>query len=216
LAFPTTLTAKEELSAMTIYLYKKTHNKTGLNYLGKTTNSNPHKYKGSGDYWSKHIKKHGYDVTTIILKECKTNEEVKEWGLYYSELWNVVGSKDWANLKPEQGAGGGDGFSSTDATLNNLKRIAKGDHPFVGDRNPVYSRITEGTHNFQGDGSFQRNVALSRVKEGTHPLLGAKSNKARLENGTHPSQIKNTCEHCGATASLGMFKRWHGDNCRKK
>ena len=90
---------------MTIYLYKKTHNKTGLQYLGKTS-QNPHKYKGSGMHWCRHITKHGYDVTTEILRECSTNDEIKEWGIYYSELWDVVGSNDWANLKPESGAGG--------------------------------------------------------------------------------------------------------------
>lgn len=97
---------------MTIYLYKKTHNVTGLKYLGKTISNNPHKYKGSGDYWIPHIKKHGYDVTTEILKECSSKEELKYWGLYYSELWDIVndrdgnGNKIWANLKPESGDGG--------------------------------------------------------------------------------------------------------------
>ena len=91
---------------MTIYLYKKTHNITGLQYLGKTSNSNPHEYKGSGTIWIRHIKKHGYDVTTEILKECNDNEEVKQWGQYYSNLWNVVQDDLWANLKPEEGDGG--------------------------------------------------------------------------------------------------------------
>lgn len=97
---------------MSIYLYLKTHNVTGLKYLGKTTSHDPHKYKGSGEYWKNHIKTHGYDVTTIILKECQTNNEVKEWGLYYSSLWNIVdarndqGKKIWANFKPESGEGG--------------------------------------------------------------------------------------------------------------
>jgi predicted DNA binding protein len=50
-------------------------------------------------------KKHGYDVTTVILKECETNEEVKKWGLYYSKLWNIVENKSWANLIPESGEG---------------------------------------------------------------------------------------------------------------
>jgi hypothetical protein len=101
---------------MTIYLYKKTHNITGLNYLGKTANPNPYKYKGSGKYWLAHIQVHGYDVTTTILKECKTNDEVKYWGKYYSELWNVVDGKDlkgnkiWANLAPEEGTGGATQF----------------------------------------------------------------------------------------------------------
>jgi len=92
---------------MTIYLYVKAHRKTGLKYLGKTTRD-PHRYKGSGVYWKSHIKAHGYDVDTQILRECQTVQELKEWGLYYSNLWNVVESAEWANLKPEEG----NGFSS--------------------------------------------------------------------------------------------------------
>jgi hypothetical protein len=91
---------------MTIYLYKKTHNITGLKYLGKTINPNPHEYKGSGTVWIRHIKKHGYDVTTEILKECNDNSEIKYWGQHYSNLWNVVQDVTWANLKPEEGDGG--------------------------------------------------------------------------------------------------------------
>jgi hypothetical protein len=99
---------------MIIYLYVKTHNKTGLKYLGKTVSKNPHKYRGSGIYWSSHIKKHGYDVTTEILKECQSESELNYWGKYYSELWDIVKAKDengrkiWANLKPESGDGGFD------------------------------------------------------------------------------------------------------------
>jgi hypothetical protein len=91
---------------MTIYLYIKTHNITGLKYLGKTTNPNPHQYKGSGIIWMNHIKVHGYDVTTTILKECDSNDDIKYWGIYYSKLWNIVDDPAWANLKPEEGDGG--------------------------------------------------------------------------------------------------------------
>ena len=91
---------------MIIYIYVKTHLDTGLKYLGKTNNPNPHSYKGSGLRWIYHIKKHGYNVSTEILKECYTNEEVREWGLYFSNLLNVVESNDWANIKPESGNGG--------------------------------------------------------------------------------------------------------------
>jgi hypothetical protein len=90
---------------MSTYLYVKTHNKTGLKYLGKTI-QNPYKYKGSGIHWCRHLSKHGNDVTTEILKECQNNDEVKYWGQYYSDLWNVVDDTAWANLKPETGDGG--------------------------------------------------------------------------------------------------------------
>jgi hypothetical protein len=91
---------------MTIYyLYVKTHRKTGLKYLGQTT-SDPYKYLGSGKYWKLHLQKHGKDIHTEVLKECSTKDELKESGIYYSNLWNVVDSDDWANLRPESGDGG--------------------------------------------------------------------------------------------------------------
>jgi hypothetical protein len=92
---------------MTTYtLYKKTHRNTGLQYLG-FTKKDPYKYEGSGDRWLRHINKYGYNVDTEILFETTNKQEIKERGLYYSKLWDVVKSKEWANLKPEGGEGGG-------------------------------------------------------------------------------------------------------------
>lgn len=67
-----------------IYLYVKTHNVTGLKYLGKTKSKDPFRYRGSGKVWQRHIKKHGYDVTTEILFQSEDPEEIKQMGLYYS------------------------------------------------------------------------------------------------------------------------------------
>jgi hypothetical protein len=89
-----------------IYLYIKTHNKTGLKYLGKTISADPHVYKGSGKLWRRHINKHGYDVTTEILAESNDKEVIKKLGLHYSNLWNVVDDITFANLVPESGEGG--------------------------------------------------------------------------------------------------------------
>lgn len=89
-----------------IYLYVKTHNQTGLRYLGQTTSKDPYKYPGSGKYWKSHLKKHGSNFSTEILKECSSVKEVEYWGEYYSNLWDVVNDPNWANLKPETGDGG--------------------------------------------------------------------------------------------------------------
>ena len=91
---------------MTIYLYVKTHCKTGLKYLGKTTSSDPHSYKGSGGVWRKHLAEHGIEYDTEIIRECQTKQELSHWGRYYSNLWNVVESGEWANQIPETGGGG--------------------------------------------------------------------------------------------------------------
>ena len=91
------------------YLMLKTHNITGLKYLCKTSTSNnkrPFIYPGSGKYWKQHLSKHGRDIKTEILKICNTKEELKEEGLLYSRLWNIVESNDFANLRDESGDGG--------------------------------------------------------------------------------------------------------------
>jgi hypothetical protein len=88
------------------YLYKKTHKITNLKYLG-FTKKDPYKYKGSGTRWLFHLKKHGYDIETEILHETTDQNKIQQLGEYYSKLWNVVRSTEWANLKPETGEGGG-------------------------------------------------------------------------------------------------------------
>lgn len=90
---------------MALYLYQKTHNETGLKYLGYTRRD-PFKYNGSGKHWLRHIKLHGTNISTTVLKEYNDIIDLKYWGEYYSNLWNIVESKDWANLKPESGDGG--------------------------------------------------------------------------------------------------------------
>lgn len=112
---------------MTIYLYKKTHLITGLKYLGKTSEVDPHAYRGSGTRWLRHINKHGYIVETEILKECQTNAEVKTWGLYYSKLWDIVNSSEWANLKEETGAGGACiGYKHSPEIKEKISKLKKG------------------------------------------------------------------------------------------
>lgn len=85
-----------------IYLYIKTHNQTGLKYLGRTKH-NPLRYKGSGVYWTRHIKIHGYDVSTQIIGTYTNEEDFKKASKYYSKLFNIVESEEWANLIPEEG-----------------------------------------------------------------------------------------------------------------
>jgi hypothetical protein len=79
---------------------------TGLKYLGKTSRNNPYKYSGSGVFWKNHINKHGHDIETDILLATEDEQELIETGIFFSKLFNVVESDEWANLKPETGDGG--------------------------------------------------------------------------------------------------------------
>jgi hypothetical protein len=80
----------------------------GLNYLGITTRNDPYKYMGSGKVWKLHIKKHKLsfkDISTTILFQSYDMDEIREKGIYYSELYDIVNTKQWANLIPETGEG---------------------------------------------------------------------------------------------------------------
>jgi len=89
-----------------IYLYVKTHNKTGLKYFGKTIRENPYSYLGSGKVWRRHLKKYGNDISTEILDVYYDKEKCLKDAITFSNENNIVESKEWANLKIESLDGG--------------------------------------------------------------------------------------------------------------
>ncbi len=188
---------------MTIYyLMIKTHSITGLKYLCQTKKTDPFKYLGSGKYWRNHLKKHGKTISTKILKECQTKEEVRELGIYYSDLWNVVESDEWANLMKESGNGRAPGskWTFTEDHCKHISAARKGcvlseDHC----KNISKARKVEvevGTHHFlrRSDGtSIAHDMNIARVNNGTHPFtkridgnsIGSETNLKNVSAGTH-------------------------------
>lgn len=109
------------------YLYIKTHKSTQLKYLGFTS-CDPFKYKGSGKYWKNHIKKHGYDVYTQILLATENKDDIKRTGLFFSNLFAIVKSSEWANLTEESAYGGATftGKTHTKETKKKMSEAKKG------------------------------------------------------------------------------------------
>jgi len=89
------------------WLYIKQHNISGIKYFGKTVRD-PNTYLGSGLYWSRHLKKYGQNISTIWTRLFTNKEELIEFAVKFSQDNNIVQSKDWANLKLEDGLMGGD------------------------------------------------------------------------------------------------------------
>lgn len=104
------------------YLYVKTHNITGLQYLGQTSSADPFAYKGSGTYWKRHLRKHGADITTRILLITEDKDELRSTGEFFSRLWNIVSDKGWANLKEESGDGGWGHINSSPALYREQRK----------------------------------------------------------------------------------------------
>lgn len=116
-------TLETNRSSSMIYLYLKTHNVTGLKYLGQTT-QDPFKYKGSGVHWVRHCNKHSYDIHTEILLESDNIEEISVLGKKLSEEWDIVKSKQFANMIPETGTGGS--MPHTLEARSKMSKIHKG------------------------------------------------------------------------------------------
>lgn len=100
----------------------KRHVLTGKRYFCKSTVEKYERYKGSGDYWQNHIKKHGtkHVITEWASEPFTDPADVEEFALLFSELHDIVKSKEWANKKPENGLDGG-GPGPDEATAKKLR-----------------------------------------------------------------------------------------------
>lgn len=92
------------------YLMIKEIEQTGMKYLCKRkVYEDPldHvRYKGSGKLWNRILKAHPeYTIRTTVLG-VYDSQDIKKYGLYYSNLYDIVNSTEWANLMPESGDGG--------------------------------------------------------------------------------------------------------------
>ncbi len=90
-----------------VYLYIKKHSVSGKLYFGKTV-KDPEKYQGSGTYWGRHCRKNGLEhIETPWYCLFTEQEELTKFALMCSKQWDIVNSKDWLNLIPENGIDGG-------------------------------------------------------------------------------------------------------------
>lgn len=133
-----------------IYLYIKTHKKTGLKYFGKTTKKDPHKYHGSGKHWKAHLEKHGYDYTTEIYGVFYDKKQCLESAIEFSEKNKIVESTEWANLRIET-LDGGD-TSKTNGYKNSLYKIAENGRKSKWWNNGIHQTFSE----FPPDDSYVR------------------------------------------------------------
>lgn len=197
------------MSSNTIYkptwLYIKQHNQTGLKYFGKTTRDDIDRYKGSGRYWTRHLKKHGSEVTTIWKHLYTDKDTLVEEALAFSIAHNIVnavngnGKKIWANEKVENGLDGG---ANTPESMRKM----------------VETKRKVGNINSNSPKAIQKKLE-TRLKNGTWyswtQESAVKSRSTKVKNGTLSSntegskikkaitrELNGTCErspcpHCG-------------------
>lgn len=214
------------------YLYIKTHNKTGLNYLGQTERD-PFVYKGSGTHWKRHIKKHGYDVTTVLLYKTLYKEEIRDLGLYYSEVWNVVESKEFANMVKEEGTGGGienmkTRFSGKTHTQESKDKISAAGKGRKDSKETIEKRRKSLTGKKRSQESKNKMREAQKGKKRSQEsidkqkitMTGQKKTEEHRKNisiARRGCKMKTSeCPHCKKIGSVSNMIRWHFDNCKMK
>lgn len=91
----------------------KTHTKTGLKYLCKSSYKPGTKnlqscidYLGSGKRWLNHLRKHGKTIKTDIIMISWDIDQFRRSSFDLSLWFDIVNSDEWANLTEEKGDGG--------------------------------------------------------------------------------------------------------------
>lgn len=205
------------------YLMIKKHKTTGLKYFCKTVGKSPYKYKGSGVFWNRHIKKYGKDdVETIWCKLFVDQNELTDFALAFSELFDIVESKEWANLIVEDGL---TGFTSENSKNIQMRLLAEKKHHLLSGEiqsNYQNKKVAEGTHRWLS-GIEQKQVQQRLVDSGKHRFCDSNyqsrvskiGNAKRIEDGTHNAIEIHTCPHCNCTGKGFVMFRHHFDNCKE-
>jgi hypothetical protein len=186
-----------------------------LKYFGKTTRLTVTngRYRGGGKYWQKHINKHGVRlVETIWKSEVYTDKEkCIEFGLAFSELFDIVNSSEWANLEPENGINGF--VPGTQSALKgriltaehkaNISASTKGrDAPNKGLPSPLKGKV-----------SPLKGRTDRAIKGRPSPKRGLPNPGASTANKGVPKKLL-TCPQCGTDMAVNVIYRYHFDNCK--
>lgn len=196
------------------YLMIKTHNKTGLKYLCKTEREDYDLYLGSGVHWKRHLKKHGIDVSSEVIFKTDDFELFKNTCLKYSERFDVVKSKDWANMIVETGTDGILGYKHTpeskkkisDASKNKRKKLSKEHREKISNtlKGKPMSCSLKGVPK-----SKEHREKISKRHKGITRDLSEEQRKNLGNQMGNMLKKMYKCSVCGKIGNSGQIGRWH-------
>ena len=210
------------------YLYIKKCGHCDLKYFGMTTSEDPIKYKGSGEYWRNHLKKHKCrnQVITLFHKLFTDKDKCVRFSTLFSKIANIVYSEEWANLIVEDGINNGISSPNITAEIRQKMSDAHMGTKHTIDRCENISRALKGKP--KSEEHCRRNSEAQKNRKDS-PDRGRKiseANKGRSvskETGHKISEALKgrpkpitVCPHCGKTGASGIMKRWHFDHCKSK
>jgi hypothetical protein len=189
-----------------------------MKYLGKTISNDPGKYIGSGKLWKRHISKHGYDVKTIILLASKDPNDIKETGLFFSKIFNVVKSKEFANLMEESGDGGDTWANNAnkEETISKIisctigqKRTHQQKKNISNGLNRIDSSYTgkDKKNNATFSGRHHNKETIEKIKESNRRFRDKNSKKNKIAKNSYNKGIPKTEEHKKKLSKANLGKK---------
>lgn len=195
------------------HIYKITNNLNGKFYYGVHNGKQTKKYMGSGKLLKQAYKKHGKEnFSKEILLLFDTAEEAYEYeSIIVSQ--KIVDNPMCYNLRL-----GGDG--ANEISIAKLQKWKK-DNPEEFSKNQSKNGRKGGKARIADkDSHVEMAKAGARATLEKYPNHINKMAKigiaSQIKNGTHMSQQRKKCIHCGCESVPGNISRWHNDNCRLK
>jgi hypothetical protein len=142
-------------------------------------------YPGSGKDWKEHLENNITDVETSIIFQTTSKKEFSDTGRYYSKLWNIVGAMDDYGNK---------------IWANKIPETGGG---------PGWAG---GESHILKDPSIKAKM-IAAINSPECIEKKSKGFAEAVKNGTHNTQTKWHCIHCGLSGRGDGNYRWHGDNC---
>jgi hypothetical protein len=200
--YNSTSTTDNQTNFKPTWLYIKQHNITGLKYFGKTTRKDPYKYKGSGDRWKHHLKKHGNNISTIWAELFTDQQALVDFALKFSRDNNITESKEWANLKPENGLDGNPpGVVLSEEHKQKISISGKGKNK---GRNAPNRGVSHTTDTRKKIGQAHRGVPKSESAK--HKMSIAKKGKPAHNKGVPANRCCRITDR--KEMSVGNFKKY--------
>ena len=131
---------------------------------------------------------------TEILYETEISEELTNVGLYYSDKFNVIESKEWANLKEEAGATNGGKLS--EETKDKIKNSLIGQKRGVNDfHSEIMIKMWKNLSNEEKEKRLEKFVFKKHTKESKKKLSISlkeyhKHNDNSFKGKTHSEETK--------------------------
>lgn len=168
----------------------------GKKYLCKSEKEDWKEYLGSGNS----VKNKDLVLKeTTLLGEFETNQELKEMGIYYSDLWDVVNSNTFLNEIREEGQGG---YTSYTEERNNKISQALTGKEKTKEHSENISKVKKGLVSYKNIITGETGTISKEAFELDDNLVGINSGGSWKQNITNGHGKRGQCGN-SKTAAIG-------------